>query len=199
MQANDLDEAKARRIQVGRKLVIPAGGAVVSKRGRGSKSTGGRSDRAVRGSRINSDGTYTVQSGDFPGKIARKLGVRESELMKANNLTAESAKRLQVGQKLVVPGKGAKSGAAAAVAKPVQQVKPAEKVVTAPEKKDPLDDVLAGSDVKNPPTSQPVDVNPVQPVDPDGAGCRRGRRDSSEYDSDHRRRGHHARGICREA
>ena len=86
--------------------------------------------------------------------------------MKANNLTAESAKRLQVGQKLVVPGKGAKSGAAAAVTKPVQQVKPTEKVVTAPEKKDPLDDVLAGSDVKNPPASQPIDVTPVQPVDP---------------------------------
>ena len=164
MQANDLDEAKARRIQVGRKLVIPAGGAVVAKRGRGSKSTAAGAT-AVRGT-INSDGTYTVQSGDFPGKIARKLGVRESELMKANNLTAESAKRLQVGQKLVVPGKGAKSGAAAAVTKPVQQVKPTEEVVTAPEKKDPLDDVLAGSDVKNPPASQPIDVTPVQPVDP---------------------------------
>lgn len=164
MQANDLDEAKARR-HPGR----PEAGDSRRRRGcrkarqreqeHGGRSDGGPGNRQQRRHLHGSERR-------FPGKIARKLGVRESELMKANNLTAESAKRLQVGQKLVVPGKGAKSGAAAAVTKPVQQVKPTEKVVTAPEKKDPLDDVLAGSDVKNPPTSQPIDVTPVQPVDP---------------------------------
>ncbi|MBR4957147.1 MAG: LysM peptidoglycan-binding domain-containing protein, partial [Lentisphaeria bacterium] len=64
------------------------------------------------------DGTYTVRKGDNIPKIARKLGVKAGDLMAANNLDDAATRRLQVGQKLVVPGKG---GAAA-----VKESAPAE-------------------------------------------------------------------------
>ncbi len=46
-------------------------------------------------------GVYTVARGDTPGEIAEKLGVSSGELIKLNNL---DSKKLQVGQKLTVPG-----------------------------------------------------------------------------------------------
>ncbi|HSC35947.1 MAG TPA: LysM peptidoglycan-binding domain-containing protein [Thermodesulfobacteriota bacterium] len=46
-------------------------------------------------------GVYTVVKGDTPGGIARKLGVGTDELIKLNNL---DSRKLQVGQKLTVPG-----------------------------------------------------------------------------------------------
>ncbi len=67
-------------------------------------------------------GEYIVQRGDTPERIARKHKVRLSDFMKVNNLTEETARRLQVGQKLVLPGKSAavtakKSSAPASVKK----------------------------------------------------------------------------------
>ncbi len=56
---------------------------------------------------------YTVQPGDYPGLIAKKVGVSTSELLKANNLTEKSV--LRIGQKLKVPG-----------AKPIEEEKVAE-------------------------------------------------------------------------
>ena len=87
-----------------------------------------------------------MQPGDFPGKIARKLGVKESELMRANNLTQESAKRLQIGQKLVVPGKGsATSVAATPVSRPVST--PVSQPSTQKSEQDnELDRILAGGE-----------------------------------------------------
>lgn len=48
---------------------------------------------------------YIVKSGDTPERIARRLRIRLSALMDANNLDQASARRLQIGQKLVIPGK----------------------------------------------------------------------------------------------
>jgi LysM repeat protein len=45
--------------------------------------------------------TYLVQRGDTPASIARKLKVSAIDLLKANNL--EDPRKLQVGQKLIVP------------------------------------------------------------------------------------------------
>lgn len=44
---------------------------------------------------------YTVQPGDYPGLIAKNLGVSTAELLKVNNLTEKSI--LKIGQKLKVP------------------------------------------------------------------------------------------------
>ncbi len=153
MQANNLDEAKARRLRIGQKLVIPgATGAVkVSGRSSGRSSVGNAAVSAKGG--LNADGTYSVQPGDFPGKIARKLGVKESELMKANNLTQESAKRLQVGQKLIVPGKGG-SAAASVASKPSV---PATTAPTAPRNdlESELEKTLSGAEVPAVPGETP--------------------------------------------
>lgn len=158
MQANNLDEAKAKRLRIGQKLVIPAtSGAVKLDRGGKSGKTSVTGSAAVKGG-LNADGTYTVQSGDFPGKIARKLGVKETELMKANNLTYESAKRIRVGQKLVVPGKS--SGVAAVSTAPAkkQPVKPAEKTPVVVDQPNELDATLNSTDV---PANAGSQVNPV--------------------------------------
>lgn len=48
---------------------------------------------------------YVVQSGDYPGTIAKKHGIKVRDLMKANGLTEESARRIKVGQKLKIPKK----------------------------------------------------------------------------------------------
>lgn len=50
-------------------------------------------------------GTYIVKRGDTPERIARKHKVSLSVFMKVNNLDEASARRLQIGQKLIIPGK----------------------------------------------------------------------------------------------
>jgi len=44
---------------------------------------------------------YVVQSGDSPARIAKKFKVSYADLLKANNI--EDPKKLQIGQKLVIP------------------------------------------------------------------------------------------------
>ena len=114
MAANDLDEKAARKLKVGQKLTIPAGGKKVVVKKAAAKLTKAAAPAAAAAA----DGTYTVRKGDNIPKIARKLGVKAGDLMAANNLDDAATRRLQVGQKLVVPGKG---GAAA-----VKESAPAE-------------------------------------------------------------------------
>lgn len=47
--------------------------------------------------------TYVVVKGDNPASIARKNGVSYEKLLKANNI--DDPKKLQIGQKLVIPAK----------------------------------------------------------------------------------------------
>lgn len=169
MQANSLDEAKARRLQVGQKLNIPAGGkaAVSAKAPAKTGKTAGKAEtkgEAVKGNGVNGDGTYTVQTGDFPEKIARKLGVKVSELMKANNLTPDAAKRLKVGQKLTVPGKGGASGDASP-AVTADQGSPATQGTPAVPGNEQLDSVLNESEVKVPTEGVTPQVVEAQKVD----------------------------------
>ena len=97
----------------------PLTGAVSSG---GIESTGKAGKKGKKSSGVTAKGgVYVVQSGDTPERIARKHRVRLSALMAANNLDQQSARRLQIGQKLVIPGK--------AVA---QEVKPAVTVVENP-------------------------------------------------------------------
>ena len=150
LEANHLTMASAKRIQVGQKLVIPAGsGKAVRSSGKAEKSAkNGKSAKSAKptGRGVNGDGTYTVQPGDSPARIAHRLGIKVSELMKANQMTAASAKRLRVGQKLVIPGKGesvasAKTSGKSASGKSVEEKAPA---------KDALGEVLNEAEVKAP-------------------------------------------------
>ncbi|MBV8585327.1 MAG: LysM peptidoglycan-binding domain-containing protein [Verrucomicrobia bacterium] len=47
---------------------------------------------------------YIVQRGDSPASIAKKLKTNSYDLLKANNI--DDPKKLQIGQRLVIPGKG---------------------------------------------------------------------------------------------
>lgn len=58
------------------------------------------------GTDANGCPTYTLQAGDFPGKIANQFGVSLGDLLRANNLTEADATRLQIGQVLVIPAAG---------------------------------------------------------------------------------------------
>lgn len=50
-----------------------------------------------------SGNTYTVQKGDNPVKIAKKLKVSESDLLAVNHI--DDPRKLKIGQKLIVPQK----------------------------------------------------------------------------------------------
>ena len=125
------------KLKIGQKINIPAAGAKSSAKATGpatktssktaaktpSKSTGSKSS----GSKVSSGGEYTVVSGDFPEKIAKKLGVKQADLMAAN--PGLNPTGLKIGQKLKVPGSSSSSSDSAHDAGPARD--PAD-VGTAP-------------------------------------------------------------------
>lgn len=130
MEANHLDQNSARKIRVGQKLVLPGKGAQNSGKKAVAAKTGKKgSAAAVSSAAAAADGFYVVKPGDNPYTICRKLKVRRSDLLKANNLSEEAARKLRVGQKLVIPGKTASAAADKAAAPAV----PAEAAPAAPE------------------------------------------------------------------
>jgi LysM repeat protein len=50
--------------------------------------------------------THVVQQGEVPSVIARRYGVSTADLLKANGLTEETARRIQINQVLVIPING---------------------------------------------------------------------------------------------
>lgn len=128
LAANGMTNDDARKLKVGRKLVIPAKGATASMASTAAKA--GKSAPAKTAAKPVADAksaapaaadgaTYVVKSGDSIPKIAKQLGVKSTELMAANRMDEAATRRLQIGQKLVIPGKGG-SAAAATAAAPVQ-------------------------------------------------------------------------------
>jgi LysM repeat protein len=92
------------RLQIGQKLVIPAGD---------STSAGGSATPMMGGS---GGDIYTVKSGDTLSRIARRNGTTVKAIMSVNKLLTT---KIFVGQKLKLPGKsGAASVAPAAVPAP---------------------------------------------------------------------------------
>ncbi len=142
MEANKLTEADARKLQVGQKLVIP-GGAAAAVSGTSSRSSDRTAPRS-KGAAEVVDGVYVVKAGDNVSTIAIKLGLKRAALMKANNLTEASARRLQIGQKLVIPGAEVKAAATA----------PSPAVTSTP-------GASASSEAATAPTA-PTEVPPVQ-------------------------------------
>ena len=145
LEANKMTMQDAKKLTVGRKLVIPAAG---------KKAAVGKKGASAAPAVAAEKGYYIVQRGDFPQKIARKNKVKLADLLKANNLTMDSARRLQIGQKLIIPGKGAVSAAPAAketpaapveqkpvqTAAPVSQVEKADNAAVKIEESMPVED-----------------------------------------------------------
>lgn len=108
MAANNLNAESAKRLRIGQKLVIPgASGASAS------RSSAAATVQAADNSPAVGNGQHRIRQGETPEVIARRYRVKVKDLMAANNLTEESARRLQIGQVLNIPGK---SGAAASAA-----------------------------------------------------------------------------------
>lgn len=90
---------------------------------------------------------YTVKAGDYIGKIAHQHGLKTGDVLRANGLSEESAKKIKVGQQLIIPAKTSDNAftpkaadkAADKPAKPVAPViKPAAPVAPAPAKPTPV-------------------------------------------------------------
>ncbi len=113
LKANNMDLKSARRLRIGQKLVIPTSTRPVRKN---SARRNGKTVRSSSAAAVAADGTYTVKAGDTLGGIARRLKVKTADLQKVNNLSDAQVRRLQIGQKLVVPGKGAVTAAPASAA-----------------------------------------------------------------------------------
>jgi len=92
------------KLFIGKKIMIPPN-SYVGSNNMHSPTTKATKTHTPKNNANNlvSNGIYVVQSGDFPGRIASKLNVRLSDLMKLNGLTIETAKKLQIGDKLKVP------------------------------------------------------------------------------------------------
>lgn len=110
--------ANAKRLMVGATLTIPPGGAFVPPEKRPKHTSPKKvvkkttiektkSQPTVKTTEtvvsVSADGKeYVVIAGDFPAKIAKKLGCKTAELLAVNGLTEKSV--LQIGQKMKVPG-----------------------------------------------------------------------------------------------
>ena len=103
---------KTSILRVGQKLTLPAGVKPVSGKAAASAPAAKKvSETAQPAATVAAGGTYTVVKGDYPERIARRHGVSTKALLAANNLTERSV--LQIGQKLVIPGKGQAAAPAA--------------------------------------------------------------------------------------
>lgn len=173
MDANNLTQANAGKIRIGQKLAIPAGGkasmaATASKAGKtaatakkSAKATAKAAPGAAKAAVASEGGVYVIQKGDNIPKIARKLKVKTSELMAANNLDEAATRRLQVGQKLVIPGSGATVAATAGTQAPAQVNNALDAVGNALDK---LSDAPA-AEAKAVPATTPAAAEKVAPAE----------------------------------
>lgn len=104
MKANNLNEKSAKALKVGQKLIIPTGADAAV--------TGGQRRSAADNSGTLVNGKHKVQRGETLDVIARRYKVKLSDLMSANNMTEASARRMQVGQLLTIPGKSSAAATA---------------------------------------------------------------------------------------
>lgn len=87
--------ADASKIKAGQKLIIPQNSKTAESKN-GSKQNTEKNDAKTE--------TYIVQKGDSLFGLAKKLGIGFSELLRLNNLTAESL--LKIGDTLKIPKNG---------------------------------------------------------------------------------------------
>ncbi len=99
MRTNSL--RSAHRIRVGQVLKIPSSDSRPAK----------ASVYAGSITNVSSTGNYRVRRGDTPSAIAKRHGLSVAALMQANK--GVDARRLRIGQSLVIPGSGTRSGGSA--------------------------------------------------------------------------------------
>ena len=109
VNVNDLKQVNglnnSRKLQVGQKLAIPEQAGTSQSAVAQAKPVQAKAVQATPASVSTSPskgGTYTVRSGDTLWDISRNFGVSVDAIKAANGLG--SSKRLQVGQKLTIPG-----------------------------------------------------------------------------------------------
>lgn len=97
MAANNLAPTDIYSLQLGQELIIP---------GQESPAATPVTEETQTPTPTNTvtTRTYTLQAGDTPLKIATQFGISVDELLAANNLNREDARRLRSGQVLVIPG-----------------------------------------------------------------------------------------------
>ncbi len=121
---NNLDVKKF--IRVGQVIQIPPPGTVIHvERAKAAATTAPRQAAANASSAAASatastasltDGYYLVRRGDSVSKIAARFKVKRADLMKANSISENTV--LQIGQKLVIPGKSPSGTSAVSARKP---------------------------------------------------------------------------------
>jgi len=140
MAINNLDANSAKKLRVGQKLTIPGAGAAVKSSGKAASGS----------SNLNKDGFYEIQSGDTIGSIAYRFKVKSADILKANNMTEADSRRLQVGQKIVIPGKSPNSVAAPAPVAPASSAPEVTPVTpVAPATPTPNADAASAIDLSN--------------------------------------------------
>jgi LysM repeat protein len=117
-QANNLG---SDTIRIGQKLTVPSPQESGQKVAASPKKTVHKKTAKAAPKKESGDaaaaaasGQYVVEKGDMPATIAKKLGIKTQELLDAN--PGLDPKKLQIGQKLNVPGVAAAPAAAAAPA-----------------------------------------------------------------------------------
>ena len=104
------------KLKVGQTIQIPAGSASNTK----AAATTVKADSSNEPAATGATTAYTVKGGDTLGKIAKKHGTTPKAIRAANGLSSD---KINVGQKLKLPGKGAAA----------ETTEPAVKTLTVPE------------------------------------------------------------------
>jgi len=94
MQINNL---KSGKLKEGQQLKIPATESKVVETAADADAEVGN---ATPKEKSQGAKYYTIKSGDNPWKIAKRFHLKDEELLRLNNLDAEKAKNLKVGQKI---------------------------------------------------------------------------------------------------
>lgn len=160
MSVNNLTQESARKLQIGQKLVIPGKSAKNCPAAGGKKSV--KSVKSVKNDTpapALEGGKYSVKSGDTPERIARRYKVKLSDLLRANNMDEAAARRLQIGQKLIIPGQD--TAPAAPVAPEVEATATVGQAPSAPavDSNAPAENVQTGDAAAVPSTAPAVDSN----------------------------------------
>ncbi len=142
-------------LRPGQKIMIPSSAEAKAMVGKKLPTTNAKSGKTTtrKYQAIPKGGSYTVKSGDSLWKIARRFGVKTSDLAAANNIKKTAI--LKLGQKLTIPGKGVTSTQGnTTIVTPVKQgaVKDNPKI-DLPPTEDPTDDGGIGPDIGELPDS----------------------------------------------
>ena len=101
MRRNNL--VSASDLKIGQQLIIPSGTSTVATPAPTAAAGATATPRPSGTTTVGQ--TYEVQSGDLAGAIAVRFGITLEQLAAANNRSVASLDQLQIGEKLVIPGR----------------------------------------------------------------------------------------------